>query len=70
MTLNEFVLTSLEGFESFAIITKTIEGKYREVFLDEKLYEKLEGYDVKDYYLDINRKTNQPYIAIRLEDYC
>ena len=69
MTLNEFVLTSLEGFESFAIATKTIEGKYRDVFLDDKLYEKLEGYEVKDYYLYINKKTNEPYIVIRLEDY-
>ena len=69
MTLNEFVLTSLEGFESFAIATKTIEGKYKDVFLNDKLYEKFEGYEVEDYYLNINKKTNTPYIVVKLEDY-
>ena len=69
MTLNELVLTSLEGFESFAIATKTIEGKYRDVFLNDKLYEKLYDYEVEDYYLYINKKTNKPYIVVKLEDY-
>ena len=68
MTLNEFVLTSLEGFESFAIQEKTIEGKLRDRVLDAELYKKLEGYEVENYYLNIN-KQGLPYIVIKLEYY-
>ena len=66
MTLNEFVLTSLEKFESYAIQKKTIDGKLKDEVLTKELYEKLEANEIENYYLDINKKTNQPYIVIKL----
>ena len=69
MTLNELVLANLDGLEPFEIATKTIEGKYRNVPLNNKLYEKLEPYEIKDYYLHINKETNKPCIVVILEDY-
>lgn len=60
MTVNELVLTSLEKLEAFRI---------NDITLTHATYEKYYDYEVKSYYIDINRITHQPYINIILEEY-
>ena len=59
MTVNELVLTSLENLEAFRI---------NDVTLTRTTYEKYYDYEIKSYYLDINKITHQPYINIILEE--
>lgn len=59
MTVNELILTSLENLEAFCI---------NDITLTRTTYEKYYDYEIKSYYLDINKITKQPYINIILEE--
>lgn len=58
MLLKELILNSLESFDSFILDNKPLTAK---------LYEQFADYEVKNYYLDIDKAKNQPIIVITLE---
>lgn len=57
LTLKDLVLNSLESFEDFEVNGKTLN---RESYL--QLAEK----EVENYYLEVNKETNQAYMVVKL----
>jgi hypothetical protein len=58
MLLKELILQSLESFDSFMLDNKQ---------LTKELYEQFADYEIKNYYLDINKTNNQPIIVVTIE---
>lgn len=60
MLLKDLVLTSLDSFKDFEV-----NGK----ILNKESYLKLANMTVKNFYLDINKETNEAMAVVTLEDY-
>ena len=59
MLLKELILTSLEAFRNFEV-----NGK----ILTNEEYLKLADKEVENYYLDVNKKNNQAYMVVKLQE--
>lgn len=62
MTVKDLILTSIEPIETFYIDNvNTIKQ------LTNELYEQLADNEIETFYTDLNLKTNQPIIIIKLK---